>query len=132
VFGKKPEERFQSALDLAFALESFSGSSERKLQPEVPRRYLRTIALVAGICMLTAAAGFFVGHRAARAPSPSFLRVTYRSGLIDSGRFANRGQTIVYSAAWDGNPFRVYSTQQEIPESRDLGLANGHVLAVSP
>jgi serine/threonine protein kinase len=29
---KKPEERFQSASDLAFDLESFSGSSERKVQ----------------------------------------------------------------------------------------------------
>jgi eukaryotic-like serine/threonine-protein kinase len=38
----------------------------------------------------------------------------------------------VYSASWDGNPFRVYSTQKENPESRDLGIANARVLAVSP
>ena len=37
---KKPEERFQSALDLAFALESLLGTSERKAQPPPRRRYL--------------------------------------------------------------------------------------------
>jgi serine/threonine-protein kinase len=52
---KKPEERFQSASDLAFALESISGSSERKVQPEAPRRrYLRLIALASGAVVLAA------------------------------------------------------------------------------
>ena len=38
----------------------------------------------------------------------------------------------MYSAAWDGNPYRVYSTQAESPESRDLGIVNAHLLGVSP
>ena len=67
-----------------------------------------------------------------RALSPSFQRVTFRRGVIDNGRFANGGRTIVYSASWDGNPFRVYSTQAESPESRDLGIVNAHLLGVSP
>jgi hypothetical protein len=130
---KKPEERFQSAADLAFALESFSGSTERKAQPEPPRRrYARQLALASGAIVLVAAAGVFVGQRTTRAPAPSFQRVTYRRGVVDNGRFANGGRTIVYSASWDGNPFRVYSTQKESPESRDLGITNGRVLAVSP
>jgi eukaryotic-like serine/threonine-protein kinase len=130
---KKPEERFQSASDLAFALESFSGSSERKAQPQGPwrRRFPLLIALASGVVVLVAA-GVFVGLRIARPPTPSFQRITYRHGLVDSGRFANGGRTIVYSASWDGNPFRVYSTQRESPESRDLGIANARVLAVSP
>ena len=128
---KRPEERFQSASDLAFALESLSGSSERKAQPEAPRRhYLRLIVLASGAVVL-AAAGVFVVQRTTRAPTPSFQRVTYRRGYIDKGRFANGGRTIVYSASWDGNPFRVYSTQRQSPESRDLGIANARVLAVS-
>jgi serine/threonine protein kinase len=129
---KKPDERFQSASDLAFDLESFSGSSERKAEPEAPRRrYLRLVAL-ASVAAVMVAAGVFIGQRTTRAPTPSFQRVTYRRGFVDNGRFANGGRTIVYSASWDGNPFRVYSTQKESPESRDLGIANGRVQAVSP
>ena len=129
---KKPGQRFQSALDLAFALESISTTAERKVQqPSSRYSYLRTVALATGALVLLAAV-FVAGLRMARAPLPTFQRVTYRRGVIDNGRFANGGKTIVYSASWDGNHFRVYSTQEESPESRDLGIADGHVLAVSP
>jgi len=131
---KKPEERFESARDLAFALESISGTTSSGTQriAKPRRRYLRTIALVAGVAVLAGAAMFFVGRRTSRVPSPSFQRVTFRRGTIDNGRFANGGRTIVYSASWDGNPSRVYSTQAENPESRDLGIVNGHLHGVSP
>src|ERR1700722_8320416 len=131
---KKPEERFQSALDLAFALESISGTSSGiQPIPDKPRRLrLGIIALVAGLCVLAGVAIFVVGRRTARAPSPSFQRVTFRRGFVDGGRFANGGKTIVYSASWDGNPFRIYSTQAENPESRDLGMENVRLFGVSP
>jgi Tol biopolymer transport system component len=130
---KKPEERFQSALDLAFALESISGTSSgaQRIPVKQQRRYKWMIALVAGACLLLAA-GIVVGRRTSRTPSPSFQRITFRRGAIDNGRFANGGRTIVYSAAWDGNPYRIYSTQAESPESRDLGIANAHLVGVSP
>jgi eukaryotic-like serine/threonine-protein kinase len=128
---KKPEERFQSALDLAFALESISGGSSgvQRIAEKPPRRYAWMIALVTAACMIAGA--FVVGLRRSRAPSPSFQRVSFRRGIVDNGRFANGGRTIAYSAAWDGNPFRVYSTQAENPESRDLGIVNAHLLGVS-
>jgi serine/threonine protein kinase/WD40 repeat protein len=132
---KKPEERFQSALDLAFALESISGtttSSGAQPIPKPQRRYDRMIALVAGVGVLAGAAMFFVGRRTSRVASPSFQRLTFRRGYLDNGRFANGGRTIVYSAAWDGNPTRIYSTQAESPESRDLGIVNSYLLGVSP
>src|SRR5271170_5105653 len=131
---KKPEERFESARDLAFGLESISGTTssgtQRIAKPQW--RYLRTIALVAGVAVVAGAAMFFVGRRTSRVPSPSFQRVTFRRGNITSGRFANGGKTIAYSAAWDGNPSRIYSTQAESPESRDLGIPNARLLGVSP
>jgi serine/threonine protein kinase len=121
---KGPKQRLQAIGDWRLLIEDV---------PQVaPRRYARTISLAAGICVLVGAAMFFVGRRTSRAPSPSFQRVTFRRGVIDSGRFANSGRTIVYSAAWDGNPFRVYSTQAESPESRDLGILNAHLLGISP
>jgi Tol biopolymer transport system component len=121
---KDPKQRLRAIGDWRLLLED---------APQVaPRHYARTIALVAaGVCVLLAVA-FVAGLRTSRTPSPSFQRVTFRRGNIDNGRFANAGHTIAYSASWDGNPFRVYSTQAENPESRDLGIANAHLLGVSP
>src|SRR5271154_6670975 len=123
---KKPEERFESARDLAFALESISGtSSGTQRVPEKPaRRYGRMVALAAGALLLVGA-GVVAGRRGSRTLSPSFQRLTFRRGFIDNGRFANGGKTIAYSASWDGNPSHVYTTQAENPESRDLGIVNG-------
>jgi serine/threonine protein kinase len=121
---KDPRQRLQAIGDWRVALED---------GPQIaPRRYARAVVLAAGICAVVGAAAFFIGRWASRAPSPSFQRVTFRRGFIDNGRFANGGRTIVYSAAWDGNPFHVYSTQAENPESRDLGIADAHLLGISP
>jgi Tol biopolymer transport system component len=128
---KKPEERFQSAADLAFALGSISETSEHKAQAPPRRRYLPAAALIAGAVVLLAA-GVLTGLRMVRPPLPVFQRVTFRRGLVMRGRFGNGGKTIVYSASWDGDPRRVYSTQTENPESRDLGIANAFLLGVSP
>jgi hypothetical protein len=130
---KKPGERFESARDLAFALESISGttsSGTQRIPEKSQQRYAWMIALVVGACVVALA--FIAGRKTSRALSPSFQRVTFRRGFIDNGRFANGGKTIAYSASWDGNPYRVYSTQAENPESRDLGIVNARLLGVSP
>ena len=120
---KDPKQRLKAIGDWRLLIED---------PPRVAgRRHLRTIAMAAGFSVLVGAAIFFAGRWTSRTPAPSFQRVTFRRGFIDNGRFANAGRTIAYSASWDGNPFRVYSTQAENPESRDLGIANAHLLGVS-
>jgi serine/threonine protein kinase/Tol biopolymer transport system component len=132
---KKPEERFQSALDLAYALESITGTSslsaERKVEAQALRRpYVRAIGVAAAFCFVLAA-GFAARSWFLRPGSPSYQRVTYRRGVVENARFATGGRTIVYSASWDGNPYRLYSTQTQSPESRDLGLADAHLVSIS-
>jgi Tol biopolymer transport system component len=125
---KDPRQRLQAIGDWRLLIEDAP-----QIAPEVaPRRYAWMIALVGGVGILAGAAMFVVGRRTSLTPSPSFQRITFRRGVIDNGRFANGGRTIVYSAAWDGNPFRIYSTQVESPESRDLEIVNAHLLGVSP
>ena len=68
----------------------------------------------------------------ARSPSlPSFRRLTFRRGLIRSARVAPDGQTILYSALWDGDRCRVHTVRVDSPESRPLDLPDGNVLAIS-
>jgi eukaryotic-like serine/threonine-protein kinase len=120
---KDPKQRLQAIGDWRLAIDD---------APQVaPRRYRWMIAV--GVAILLMAVSVLATSRwLPRTSSPTFQRVTFRRGYIDNGRFANGGKTIAYSASWDGNPYRVYSTQAESPESRDLGIVNGHILSVSP
>jgi Tol biopolymer transport system component len=64
-------------------------------------------------------------------PPPLYHLLTYRRGTIRMARFAPDGQTIVYSAAWEGRPTDVFTTRVGSPESRSLGLVGAEVLAIS-
>jgi eukaryotic-like serine/threonine-protein kinase len=138
---KVPERRFQSAGDLAFALESAGTGSEMRsgaaaTAPREPERRARVRAapLAAGLVLLLAGAGAgFVarGFRGAPEP-PSFKRMSFRRGTVWTARFAPDGQTIVYGSAWDGNPMEVFLSRPESPESRSLGLQNASLFGVSP
>src|SRR5262249_7603604 len=52
-------------------------------------------------------------------------------GVIHAARFAQDGKTVIYGAAWDGEPTEIFSTSRESPESKSLGLPQGSILAVS-
>jgi Tol biopolymer transport system component/predicted Ser/Thr protein kinase len=64
-------------------------------------------------------------------PPPLYRQLTFRRGSIRSARFGPDGQTILYSAAWQGNPTDVYTARPEAPESRSLGLAHTQLASVS-
>lgn len=51
--------------------------------------------------------------------------------MIWSGRFSPDRHTIVYSAAWDGGPVRLFSTRRGATESRALDLPPGKILSIS-
>lgn len=92
--------------------------------------WLLPSAAILALCLAVAA--FFVGQRTARSPLPSYHLLTYRRGTIRMARLAPDGQTVIYSAAWEGGPVEVFSTRPESPESRPLGLSGAEILAVSP
>jgi Tol biopolymer transport system component len=64
-------------------------------------------------------------------PIPEFQRLTFRRGYIAAARFSSDGHTILYSAAWQGGPQQIFSTQPEQPESRSLGYPDFALLSVS-
>jgi Tol biopolymer transport system component len=125
---KDPGRRFQSAADLAFALESSAepAAAPARNDPPSRRRLLIGTASVAA-----AAAAFFLGNKVGRTAPPGFRRLTFRRGSAISGRFAPDGQVVVYDAAWEGQPPRIFSTRLNSPESRALEIPPARLLAVS-
>src|SRR6201982_2782270 len=63
-----------------------------------------TIAAVATVAALAAglAGGLFLAKRQAPVSQPVYHQVTFRRGTVYSARFGPDGQTIYFSAAWDG------------------------------
>jgi Tol biopolymer transport system component len=129
---KNPEERFQSARDVAFDLESVTASSTTTPTAKTePRRMWRATAALVGLALLVAVGA--LGGRTWLVPpnhQPEFHRVTFRRGSIRMARFAPDGQTVFYGAAWDGKPVEVFALQYETGDSRSVGVT-GQVLSVS-
>src|SRR5262249_33069788 len=127
-----------SARDLAFDLEALSGvggASAAALPASAaarPRRGLVLVPLAVLLALAGMAAAYFAGKKAGYVKPPSFRQLTFRRGPIQSARFAPDGQTILYSAAWEGRPIEVFVSRLDSPESRPFGLAGAEVLSVSP
>jgi Tol biopolymer transport system component len=135
---KNPQERFQSARDLAFALEDMTSVSTTGIHAAVgtstsPRWKGPLVAVsIAGVVLVAGiAAVVWIG--AARAPvmQPTFQRLTFRRGPILTARFAPDGKTIAYGAAWEGNPSETYVATTESPESRSLGFPKTDIYGIS-
>ena len=136
---KNAERRFQSASDLAFAVESLSGSSSnisarsmiRADKLAGPRRaWLPWAVAVLGSLALVAAA-WTIGRGSAAKLQLKFTRLTYEQGFPSNARFAKDGQTVVYSAQWNNDPLQVYSVRAEFPQSTKVDLPSAALLALS-
>jgi sugar lactone lactonase YvrE len=62
---------------------------------------------------------------------PSFKRLTFQRGHVTGARFAPDGQTVFYSAAWEGRPSELFSMNLSRPESRTLGISPARLTGVS-
>jgi eukaryotic-like serine/threonine-protein kinase len=135
---KDPDERYASTRDLARDLANVrdhlsDASTEREAIPDAPaRRRWKAVPAVAAIFVAAVAAAFLLGKGAGRTPPPSFHQLTFRRGEIRSARFAPDGQTILYTASWDGKPIEIFVSRPESPESRPFGISGAEVLAISP
>jgi len=137
---KSPDERFHSAHDLAFDLETLSGVSAPRAAmaaaagkaPAAGRGRRLALSLAAAAALLAAGAGLYLaGKKAGRVPPPSYKQITFRRGTILSARFAPDGKAVLYSASWDGLPGEIYQSSPGSPDSRPLGMAGADLLAVS-
>ena len=109
---------------------------ERCLAKDAEQRYASTRDLARDLASLRDRLSELSGEAAAgvAAPAPSaptFQRLSFRRGTILSARFAPDGRTVVYGAAWEGEPCRLFSTRPESPESSPLMLPDAEILAIS-
>jgi DNA-binding winged helix-turn-helix (wHTH) protein len=138
---KSPEDRFQTARDLVFALEVLSGAAVAARPAPAPKpgpaagpakRHLQWIA-AAVLAVVVAAGGWWAGRESRSALPPKFERLTYRRGIIQTARFAPDGRSVIYAASWDGQPVELFSAQAGVPvSSRSLGFPSTGLLAISP
>ena len=129
---KEPGQRFQSAHDLAFALEAMSGSGGTGKVVAVPApRWRRWTMPAMGLALVAAVAvTYMIAEHTSKALIPTYERVTFRRGTVTSARFTPDGRTIVYSARWLDRRGELYSQRLGTTEARALGL-RGRVLAAS-
>jgi len=132
---KNPEQRFQSAKDLAFALESLTGTTvksgtaiaipeARKISPW----FRIAAAAVAGLAFGAAVIWFL---RPGPPPPSTFTRISFHRGEVVEARFAPDGKTVVYSARLNGDPLDTYIIRNEYPEPVPAGLHGAALLSVS-
>jgi eukaryotic-like serine/threonine-protein kinase len=135
---KDPGNRFQSARDVAFALEALSGSSSGTSAPAVAapmehaKPHISSVWIGLAASLVMAVLVFVIARKTAPVQSlPSFHELTFQRGTIQTARFAPDGETIIYAASWSGKPIELFSTRPEGTESRALGLADADLLGIS-
>jgi len=131
---KSPDDRFQSAKDLVFALDTIGGTSTVSAvkPPDTRGTRFRPIAAVVAALAVAAvgAAGYLAGARGG-ARSPTFDRLTFQRGYVKGARFTPDGLNIVYSAMWEGRPYEVFTSRIGDHSARSLDLHNTMVVGVS-
>jgi Tol biopolymer transport system component len=121
---KRPDERFQSAHDVALTLEAVGGQPSHggpAAAASVTRG--RPALLVAGGLVAALAVLGVLGFRLSSsrpASAPEFKRLTFRRGIVGTARFAPDGQTILFTARWDGGPPRILVARRDGTETRTL------------
>ena len=145
---KAANERYQSAgevlVDLSTQRKRIESGQSAVLKtavgqatpPPRPTPKLKRATVVflaaAGLLMLLAIAFVAGTSFSGEAPTfPTYTRLTFRPGTVTSARFGPDGNTIVYSAAWEGGRRELFTTRRGSSESRSLNIQDVDILAIS-
>src|SRR3984885_2366376 len=112
---------------------SSSATIATSAAPPPSKKFPAALIFALGV-LLAAGAGLYAGKKffaSAPAEPPVYRQLTFRRGSIRAARFAPDGQTILYSAAWQGNPVDVFTARPEAPESRSMGLSRTQLMSIS-
>jgi hypothetical protein len=132
---KDPEDRWQTARDLAAELRWIAGSGSGPIAAargigRRPRRAALWGAL-AGAALTAAAAAATLASIWPRPVVAAYHQVTFRRGVVSAARFTPDGQSFVYSASWEGQPYAAFLGRPEGADTRDLHLTDARIQSIS-
>jgi eukaryotic-like serine/threonine-protein kinase len=131
---KRPEQRFHSAHDLAFALHNLSlAEAPAPLTAPFAPQNRRTTWIWATLAALLFAGAGFAGWalRGGPAPPPTFRPLTHERGTLSGARFVPNSPEVIYSAQWAGGTSQWYSRRLDQSGTRLLPGSEGILLSVS-
>jgi serine/threonine protein kinase len=133
---KNPTERFQTARDVAFALEALSGStasglSEAARTTPMGRRGGWLWPIAAAVATFLAMSGVLVWDRMNRdLPRPRYVMKTFEPQTMFSARFLPDGTTFAYTGNSDSG-FGTFLVRPDRPTPERIGDAPGGLLSIS-
>ena len=135
---KSADERFSSARDVAFSIDAAGapthGTSRSLAAVDAPPRRSAVgwggIAAAVIVGLAIGGPATWLVTRAKPAAPARFRQLTFRRGTATAARFSPDGETVVYSAAWEGQPAELYSTRVGSVGERPMGI-QGQLLAIS-
>jgi serine/threonine protein kinase len=132
---KDAARRFQSAADLAFALEGAAVGplSQARPAPADHRSSRPLVRWAVGLLALASlATAVTLAWRETRQPArPEFETLTFQRGYVSGARFSADGTSVVFSAAWSGQPHRLFVKQPESADSSPVGPDDAQLLSVA-
>jgi len=130
---KEPDNRFQSARDLAFALDTLGDAPrKRATRLRTPRSHTRIVPWALAGVLLVAMALLLWNQSRQKTLTLSYKRVTFEEGTIYSARFGPDYHEIVYGGAWNGKRLQLFSTVGDSLLAQPLNLTDANLLAISP
>jgi len=137
---KDPQQRFQSAGDIAFQLNELSAARTSSSMPVAAEPLAATKTLrpwmLAGIGAIAAAllvAGtWYIARSTAHSTPPRFTQLTFEQGRVDSARFLPNGQGFVSASRWaSDSTLALYTGTLDSPGLRPLGIHVDSIASVS-
>jgi eukaryotic-like serine/threonine-protein kinase len=146
---KNPEERLQSARDVAFTLQDLlTAIQTERRRPATATQFLRWPWPLYALLLITLAASMGIAwdrysmRPLKRGPlpaatlqesrlTPDFQQVTFRRGTIHDARFAPDANSIIYGAALNGEGLALFISRAGGIEERSLDLSQADIFAVS-
>ncbi|MFZ3215532.1 MAG: protein kinase [Candidatus Acidiferrales bacterium] len=138
---KDPQQRFQSAGDIAFQLNELSGMRTSAESPAldaaaVPKksRPLWVLATAGGVVLAALlAATWFLARATAHFEPPRFVQLSFQQGYVDSARFLPDGQSFICAARWGlDSTLALYTGRIDSQGLRPMAIAADVIASVSP
>lgn len=137
---KDPQQRFQSAGDIAFQLGELSGiktsSGAQAVTLSDASKSRRTWLLAGGgvvALTLLIAGTWFLARATLHLDPPKFSQLSFQQGYVHSGRFLPDGQSFITASRWGSeSDLGLYTGRLDSQGLRPLGAVVDSILSVSP